>query len=276
MSLFSLIQEERNVLNSQSFFESALTGHLVGKYGVDHFLNKSQIYVKAREIFADFFSVKLCPQLDPISDQISEQLVLNIKQGNPSQKFLPGIAKRAIALTLEPFYKSVVKKSVRIFVQKRIEDSFDAVCEKGINLATIAAIYHIAVSALKCPVLNKHGHLKYTIDYASQYLPSPAYLLSALTAFHVAAMVHVIWKTGYINRENTSSNKEEVKKLIIDHTKHPVKATLEEKRTFRALRYALSEKKIDSLISFLINELIDHCHWENLHQIRILNIPLVS
>jgi hypothetical protein len=271
MSWFSLIQAEKNVLDSQSFFESALTGKCIGKYAVKHGLNKSQTYVKIREGIATFFTSKVSHRLNPLCDTISDKLLFKVQQENHSGLFQE-ITKTVIIFSLEPFCKKVVKNGLRIFVQKQIEKNFDSIWGKGISLAAITGLYHIALSALKCPVLNRNSLLQHSIDSVTPYLPSPTTLMSVLTAFHVAKMIHIFWKTDF---DEEDSDKEEVKQLIVEQTKQPIKAALEEKPTYKVLHHFLKEEKMDALISFLVKELIDHCYWENLHQTRIFNIPLV-
>lgn len=278
MSWFSLIQAERNVLDSQSFFDSVLTGQFIGKYAVDCFFNQTQTYVKIKRTVALFFSNHCFPEMHPISAKISEKLMERIKQEKSSSKLFPQIVKSAMANALEPFCRKVVKKGMNIFVQKQIETALDTISEKGISLAVITGIYYVAKTALSSSFLSVGSYAKPSINFAYEYLPSPGGLLATLTTFHTLEMVYIIWKTSFFedNKLHDKCDKEEVKQLIIDQVKEPIKETLKGKRAYRVLRLILNEKKVDGLISFLINELIDHFYWEKIHQIRFLSLPLVS
>lgn len=273
MSWFSVMRKGKGVLDSHSFFDSALTGQFIGRYAVSYLLNNNPTYVKTRERAAFYFSLKCYPQLHPISVAITEKLLDKIKRNHQSSRLFTKIAKNALTTALEPFCKKVIKKGMKIFVRKQIENLIDALCEKGISLIAIASIYQIAIAALSAPFFDENPYLKPTTEWIHQYVPSPATLLSTLTAAHLAEMVRVIWNTRNLKHE---TDKAEVKNLVVDQIIHPIKETLENKRLYKILRLALNEEKIDALISYLIHELIDQYYWENMHQVRFLHLPLVS
>lgn len=277
MSWFSLIKEENNVLNSQSFFDSALTGQFIGKYAVDQLCSQSETYNKVKETVGSFFIHQIFSEIESISHQISEKLVNRIKTDKSSK--LPQIVKKILGNTLESFYRKVIQNGTHIFVQKQIESHFDAFCEKGISLAIITGIYSIAINTLYSSSLNMDSYIKPTLDYAYKYLPSPSRLLAALTTFHTLEMVYVAWKASFFQPHHDKlhhhCDKEEIKQLIVEQLKEPIKITLQEKPTYKIIRMALNEQKTDALITFLVNELMDHFYWKEIHHARFLNLPLV-
>lgn len=274
MSWFSLLQSEKSVLDSQSFFESTLNGGFIGKYVVNHWLNNNQSYVKIKETVSAFFCERLRSQINPISKKIGDRLLIKIIQGKNSPRFLPRIAKKAMINTLEPFCKEVVKNGIKIFIQKEIEETFDTLIEKKLSIAIITSTYSVATIALTAP-LFKNSPLNHSMTFAQNYLPAPSTVLAAFTALHVAQMIGIIWKTQFSKFKDVESNKEEVKRLLIEQTKDPIKLALQEKRSYKALRFVFNEERIDTFVAFLIDELIDHYYWKDMQKIQFLKIPLV-
>jgi hypothetical protein len=274
MSWFSLLQSEKSVFDSQSFFESTLSGGFIGKYVVNRWLNNNQIYVKIKETAAAFFFERLRSRIDPISKKISNRILIKIIHGKNSPRLFPGIAKKALINALEPFCKEVVKNGIKIFIQKEIEETFDTLMEKKLSIAIITSAYSVATIALTAP-LFKNSPLSHSIIFAQNYLPAPSMILTAFTTLHVAQMIRIIWKTQLSKFKDIESNKDEVKRLLIDQTRDPIKLALQEKRSYKALRFVFNEERIDAFIAFLIDELIDHYYWKDLQKIQFLKIPLV-
>ncbi|HEV8051443.1 MAG TPA: hypothetical protein VGP47_03035 [Parachlamydiaceae bacterium] len=186
------------------------------------------------------------------------------------------IAQKALIATLKPFCKKAIKASFKALVKTGIENTIDGACSSGISIIVISAIYRLALGML-CSAADfcRETPMSRTINFMQNYLPSPYKTLSVLSAIHLAEMGHVFWKTRHMNLKNTDLNKEQVKAFIIGIVKEPIKHALKDKELYKIMNLTFSEEKIENFIILLIKEMIDN-HWDQLHQIRFLNMPLVT
>ena len=186
------------------------------------------------------------------------------------------IAQKALIASLKPFCKKAIKASFKVLVKTGIENAIDGACSSGISILVISAIYRVALGAL-CSAADfcRETPMSKTLNFIQNYLPSPYKTLSVLTGIHVAEMGHVFWKTKNLHLTNTDLNKKQFKLTIIDLVKEPIRHALKEKEIYKIMNLTFSAEKIENFIVLLINEIIDN-HWDQLHQIRFLNLPLVT
>ncbi len=196
-----------------------------------------------------------------------------IEKGEEALKL---IAQKALIYSLKPFCNKAIKAGMKVLVKKSVENTIDKACATGISLISVAAIYRLAMGVLSTAAHIYRGTTVITsIHFMQTYLPSPYKLASLLTAVHLTEMGYIFWKSRNMHLKNTELNKEQVKELVIGLVKEPIKKSLQEKTIYKIMNLTFSEEKIENFIILLIKEMIDY-HWDKLHQIRILNLPLVT
>lgn len=186
------------------------------------------------------------------------------------------IAQKALISSLKPFCKKAIKASFKVLVKTGIENAIDGACSSGISIVTLSAIYRLALSALGCAADYCHDTpVSKIIAFMEDYLPSPYKTLSVLTAIHVAEMGLLYWKTRGLRLTHTDLNKKQFKAIVLDHVKEPIHHALKNKELYKIMHLTFSAEKIENFVALLLNEIIDN-HWDQLHQIRFLNLPLVT
>lgn len=275
MSWFSLVQAEKTVVDSHHFFKSFLTGQFIGHYAVDSILNKSQTYVKTKEAVASFFSNRLSPPFDPLSAELSEKLLERLLKKKKFYVLFPNLSQKIIANDLQPLCQKAIKKGFKVLLQKGVESGIDAALERSISIAVIAGVYQLGIGLLGMAHVSKNSPVGRSIEFMQTYLPKPATTLASLTAIHAAEMILIFWKTQCLELKNTDLNKKQVKQLIQDYTQEPIKNSLKDKLIYRAAYQTIGEENINAFIALIISEIINS-QWENMHNIRFLNLPLVT
>lgn len=184
--------------------------------------------------------------------------------------------KKAVFASLFPVCKKTIHSSFQILIKSGIENAVDNAFKTGISIITITSIYSLTKDLFDCTTnLCDDTPLNHTFEFMQSHMPSGTKTLWALTAIHIAEMVKVFWKARRLKLVNTDLNKDQVKALVNNMTKEPIKNALHETEIFKALNMTFKTEKIDAFVRILIDETIDY-YWEDIHKIRFLNMPLVT
>lgn len=342
MSWFSLIRAEKSVLDSQEFFQAALTGEFIGEYAVEGIFKKKPAYLRIREAVALFFSDRLSAPLDPLCAKVSQRLLERIVQGkkfpqlfpelfsrfhnispqvhanqiftppienkklpsisnlqwlvhhvfddflkkekealnhwfkvlNDKEKEIESLVRKAIISSLMPASKKAVKAGFHTLIKAGTGNMFDSAWKTGISIAGAGVLYKLALAVFNLTEhASKDSLLHRSFSWLNTHLPSASKALWILTAVHAASMVRIFWKTRHLKIKNTDLNKDQVKAVAVKVAKSPIINALKGTEIYKSL--ALNEEKIDAFVTLLIHETIDH-YWTELHEIRYLNLPLVT
>lgn len=344
MSWFSLIKAEQTVLESQNFFQSALTGEFIGQFTVEQVMKKNNSYMLLRGIVSNFFSNSLSKPLESISEEVSENLLNRIVNEKNFPQFFPALLQRiqyasqhlhpkkpastplifekqldtcriyemvhklfdrrlkadhtffnqwsqvieeseeaiaefvkiSLINYLKPFGKRAIKASFTSLIKTGIENTYDNCWKKGISVFSITTIYRLAMSIFhQTATACENTFLERPLKASQEYFPSPSTLLTLLSGIHVVEMINIFWKVEHLHLKNTDLNKEEVKAFAIAMTKEPISNALKQTELYKDLIHAFTSEKIETFIVALIEEVVDH-YWDHLHNMRFLNLPLVT
>lgn len=183
------------------------------------------------------------------------------------------LAEKALILLFRPFCQKAVKVTFKVITKNIIENAIDSGCRKGITMIGLAVLYRLALGVIHSAAKGGTGSTaRHTFIFLKNYLPHPTHALSAVTAFHVANMVKILYNNIY---SNESHDKENIKALFSNQIKNSIFNALKEKKAYKTLNQTFTEERIQHFIDLLINEIIEN-HWKELSQMRVLNLPLVK
>jgi len=264
---------------------------LIGKIGTHLFKQKVQSYVK---------KTGRCGTAEPPSSdqQMEEDVVSNTEVSKEKIRFFPGTyapeqAKQikslikqgnfkeaiyqAIFSNLKPTCDHAIQKSLNTMVKNAAGGGCDFVVQKGLMVACLPTIYAATLFTLQWAA-KQCGDETYTrLTQTVEAIPTPYTMLAISTLANAAEMTHIVWQTvkQASRGDSYDKDKEDVKQMILKHVKDSASKTLMDNQFLSEIGLTKDPEKAKGLVETLVSETVD-LYWDDLHQKKILGLPLVT
>lgn len=189
------------------------------------------------------------------------------------QKFSEAVHQMILS-SLRPVCEKAVQQSILSLTKAGSEQAYDYTLKKMLSIVLVPAIYSIGLKAFEWAVEESDG-TSYFHGLDLDAVPRPSTILAVSAVGNALQMGRAIWKESRKEHDRYDLDKEEVKKLALKHAKKPVLQKLQENKVLLFTGVLQKPENVELIVETLINETIE-LYWNDLHQTKVLGLPLVS